>query len=423
MSAGRPLFIRPADWALRAAPRGVLPYYLGTELAAVVLTLLWAGQGATVADWVRFSALAGLGVTQTELSRGTEKVRRYFAGVPHVNMTSVWIFGGALLIPPLLAALLTTVIYGHLWWRVWRPIKNRPAYRVLFSGSTMVLACLVVGPALRSVGIGHSLLNAHADARALAAVLLAILAFTTINSVLIMVGLKLHNPDRAFLPLVGSWADNALELGTLCLGGITAALLATFPVLSPLMLWPVVVLHRCVLMRQLEELATQDSKTGLLTDKEWRNRAATELARAERSHGPFAVLFVDLDNFKRINDTHGHLVGDEVLRQVAGTIRDEVRAYDSVGRFGGDECAVLLPEIPQAAAQAVAERIRAAIARLDITVVFDNHKTVVNGLSASIGVATYPEAGTVDMLIRKADLAMYRAKQNGRNQVVCIADT
>src|SRR6266540_6061866 len=124
MTAARPLVVHPRDWALRAAPRGVLPYYLGTELTAITLAVSWPGPGAITADWVRFAALVLLGVAQAEFSRGTEKIRRYFAGVPHVNMTSVWIYAGALLLPPLLAVLLTTAIYGHLWLRVWRPIKN-----------------------------------------------------------------------------------------------------------------------------------------------------------------------------------------------------------------------------------------------------------------------------------------------------------
>jgi diguanylate cyclase (GGDEF)-like protein len=419
----RPLFVRPADWALRNAPRGVLAYYLVTELAALTFTLLWPGHSPTGSDWARFGTLLVIGVVQTELSRGTEQIRRYFAGVPHVNMTSVWIGAGAFLLPPPLAALLTALIYGHLWLRVWRPITSRPAYRALFSASTMVLACLVVGPVLRAVGVGDTLVGDRHGFVDLVGIVAAILAFTTVNSLLIMVGLKLHGPERSFLALIGSWADNALEIATLCLGGATAALLAAYPTLVPLMVLPVVVLHRCVLMRQLQELATQDSKTGLLTNLEWRNRAAGELVRAERGRTAFAVLIVDLDNFKLVNDTHGHLAGDAVLRAVADAIRGAVRSYDSVGRFGGEEFVVLLPEMPDNAACAIAERIRRAITCLDVSVDLDGHAVEVGGLSASIGVAAYPDAGTaIDRILHAADTAMYRAKANGRNQVVSVTD-
>jgi diguanylate cyclase (GGDEF)-like protein len=421
MAASRPVLVHPRNWAVRAAPRGVLPYYLATELVAAGLTLFWPGPGATGTDWARLATLLVIGVGQAELSGGTEKIRRFFAGVPHVNMTSVWIFAGALILPPVLAATLTSAIYAHLWLRVWRPIKNRPAYRVLFSGSTMVLACVAVRPVLLAFGFGDTLTHAHQDVTALFAVAVAIVAFTTVNSVLIMIGLKLHRPERDLLSLLGSWGDNALELATLCLGGATAALLVSHPVLTPLVLLPVVVLHRCVLVSQLEEMVSQDPKTGLLTDVAWTNRAASELARAERARDEFAVLFIDLDNFKRINDTYGHQVGDQVLQTVARTIRGEVRAYDSVGRFGGDECAVLMPEIPEGAAISIAERIRDAISRLRVPVLIGEHATTVTGLSASIGVATYPEVSTVEMLVRAADKAMYLAKENGRNRVMPTA--
>jgi diguanylate cyclase (GGDEF)-like protein len=181
----------------------------------------------------------------------------------------------------------------------------------------------------------------------------------------------------------------------------------------------VIVLHRGVLLRQLEEMATQDPKTGLLTDVEWKNRAANELARAERDRGAFTILFVDLDKFKRVNDMHGHLVGDDVLRAVAARIRETVREYDSVGRWGGEEYAVLLPHMPPDEGLAVAERIRQAVATLAVPVSVAGHTSVIDGLSVSIGVAAYPTAGTaVELLIAAADRAMYVAKENGRNRVV-----
>src|SRR5690242_11061982 len=101
MAAARPVFVHPRNWAVFTAPRGVLPYYLTTELVAVVLTLSWPGLAATGTDWARLGTLLLIGVGQAELSGGTEKIRRFFAGVPHVNMTSVWIFAGALTLPPL----------------------------------------------------------------------------------------------------------------------------------------------------------------------------------------------------------------------------------------------------------------------------------------------------------------------------------
>jgi diguanylate cyclase (GGDEF)-like protein len=194
----------------------------------------------------------------------------------------------------------------------------------------------------------------------------------------------------------------------------------TEPALAVLMLLPVIVLHRNVLMRQLEEKASQDSKTGLLTAEEWRARVANELIRTQE---PFAVLMVDLDRFKRVNDVYGHMAGDTVLRTVADTVTAQLRAYDSVGRWGGEEFAVLLPQIPEQGAREVAERIRRAVATLAAEITIDDKSKTIRGLSVSIGVACHPEAAsTVDGLVHAADTAMYRAKRAGRDTVVSWAD-
>jgi diguanylate cyclase (GGDEF)-like protein len=128
---------------------------------------------------------------------------------------------------------------------------------------------------------------------------------------------------------------------------------------------------------------------------------------------------IDLDHFKRVNDTHGHLVGDAVLREVADTLCDQVREVDAVGRFGGEEFVVLLPGAALPDALRVAERIRSAIA--DLTVA--EGSAAVSTLSASIGVSVHPVAGAVlDQVLMAADNALYEAKRGGRNRVVSLLD-
>jgi diguanylate cyclase (GGDEF)-like protein len=403
---------------LLTAPKGVVPYYLGAEVLAIVLVAVPSWPPVTSASWQWFGFLAFTGLTQSEVSLRVERIRARFASSPHINMTSVWIFAGALLVPPVLAAALTAVIYGHLWIRAWRTQWNRPAYRAVFSAATMVVSGLTVPPVLALLDV-HAITTTSSGAGTLLGISVAGIAFTITNSVLVMIGLKLHYPERPFLSFVGTWSDNALELSTLCLGGVTALMLSASSVFSLLMLLPVVVLHRCVLMRELEDLVTKDQKTGLLTSTEWRNRATNELTRARQGEDVFGLLMIDLDHFRRINSRHGHLAGDAALKAVADTITAEVRTDDSVGRFGGEEFVVLLPGIREAHSVAVAERIRERVAELEVPAPTTDGSATVTGLSVSIGVATYPEAGVgVERLLVAADRALYRAKNFGRNKVV-----
>ena len=135
------------------------------------------------------------------------------------------------------------------------------------------------------------------------------------------------------------------------------------------------------------------------------------------------MLVLDLDNFKQVNDEHGHLVGDQVLVAVAAAIRDVVRDDDLVGRFGGEEFVVLLPapdgDPGRVGAEAVANRIRRRIEQLRIEVPTSSGEIVVDDLSVSIGGATSPADGTrLADLLKVADAAMYAAKDAGRNRVV-----
>lgn len=414
---------RPAGWAIRDVPHVVLPLYLGVDVVAVVLVVAFPGHAPTSADWPRFLALLVVSCMQAELSLGTEKARRYLADRPHINMTSVWMFGGAVVLPAAMAVALTVITYLHLWFRVWWPIQGRPAYRVVFSAATVVLSCLSVQPVLRLFGAADVLRDDSQGGRVLVAIVVAMLVYTTVNGAPVATAVKLHHPVRPWSKTFGTRADNALELATLSLGGVTAIVLVMQPALVALMLLPVIVLHRNVLMRQLEEKAAQDFKTGLHTAEEWQTRLAAELVRNAKTREPFGVLMVDLDRFKKVNDTYGHMAGDVVLRTVAETIKAQLRAYDSVGRWGGEEFVVLLPQIADPGARDVAERIRIAVGALTVTATVGDATHVITDLSASVGVACFPGAGaTVEGLVQNADAAMYRAKRAGRNTVVSSAE-
>lgn len=164
------------------------------------------------------------------------------------------------------------------------------------------------------------------------------------------------------------------------------------------------------LRAELELLAARDSLTNALTRRSMNDSIEQELQRCKRSQRSMALLLMDLDHFKAINDSHGHQVGDQVLTRFVGNVNKLLRQVDQLGRFGGEEFVALLPETSLQDAQLVAERIRAVAGAQ----VGDSAPAC----TVSIGISTNSlPTDTVDTLLARADAAMYRAKANGRNRV------
>lgn len=166
--------------------------------------------------------------------------------------------------------------------------------------------------------------------------------------------------------------------------------------------------------RDLRHLATHDSLTGLNNRNELNRRMTAELERALRYSHRLSIFMIDIDHFKRINDTYSHQAGDKVLSGLAGVFEKELRRTDMVARFGGEEFVAVLPETECSVAETLAERLRERIARHAVRLNDDQEISV----SVSIGVATYPEhAQSAESLLKAADRAMYAAKRLGRNRV------
>lgn len=410
-----------SQWNLWTQRPSLIAYCLLIETVAVV------GTGASVCterfsgwDLVVFGVLSGCGLLQAELGREVERFR-LGSGTPHINLTSVWSFAGVLVLPSALVTGLVAILYGYLAARSPYRVRRVPAFRVVFNTALVIVTCQATALVLSWTPTPDLDVAVHAGWPGFGSLALATFAYFVIAALITVPGL--NAPNRSLRTLFGGWGDNLLEAATLCLGLLTALAVTMMAGLALCVLPPLLVIHRAVLVKQLEIAATTDEKTGLFNTTGWHALAARELDRAQRTAGSsFGVLMVDLGRFKRINDQHGHLAGDTVLRAVAAAITDAVRDYDSVGRFGGEEFVVLVSDIGPAGVRVVAERVRDAIARLAVEVSANGLKTI-DGLSASIGIATYPEAGSaIDRLVHAADQALYQAKNTGRDKVVSSAD-
>lgn len=167
------------------------------------------------------------------------------------------------------------------------------------------------------------------------------------------------------------------------------------------------------LQADLRRAATYDTLTGILNRRAFLDLAEREVARSRRSGAPYALLVMDIDHFKQVNDTYGHQAGDEVLKAVTATVAGSLRQVDLFGRYGGEEFCILLPDTRRDAARAVAERIRAAISEVEVT-----HDGTAITTTVSIGVVESTKAAGFDTIVAEADIALYRAKASGRNRVV-----
>jgi diguanylate cyclase (GGDEF)-like protein len=410
------------DWRIWALPAPALTYVIAVQVTAVAVTVATAAAGATADQWLLCAILTACGVAHVLLSLGVERIRRLSNHAPFTDLLGAWTFAASLLLPHLPLALLFVGVYGTRWWLIGRFDLTRPAHRSLFNAAALLLTAHTVAVFAAATGL-HERLTAGgalsaADGLALTgAAALSWTADTVFIGAVILLSRRLRQAHEA----LGDGWNNFLVTGEILLGAFVALSATRWPWLALLMVAPVVALHRTVLLHQLQIAAHTDDKTGLLNASTWHHRVAAALAGAKTDKDRrFALFMIDLDHFSEVNNCHGHLAGDAVLRQVATMLASSFRRDDSVSRFGGEEFAVLLPDVDRAEALAVATRIHQRMRELRVT----HRGTVISGLTTSIGVAVYPDVAedSVDGLISAADSALYEAKRAGRDQVVLAGE-
>lgn len=248
---------------------------------------------------------------------------------------------------------------------------------------------------------------------------LAGMAFVTLNHLL--TALVIMWARMVPLSKAGTlaWENIGTDLALMSVGALGALLWMTNAWLVPLTLGPLFLIYRSLLVPSLKEEARTDPKTELANMKHWNQLAEVEVERARRFGRPLSVALADLDLLRDINNKHGHLLGDQMIRRVADAIRAAVREYDVPARFGGDEFAILMPETGLREALAVGERIRGGVEAIELKGP-DGSRVVV---SLSLGVASFPESGgSAAELLAAADRAVYQAKALGRNRVCAFSE-
>jgi diguanylate cyclase (GGDEF)-like protein len=342
------------------------------------------------------------------------------------DVYTVWELPLAILLPPVYC--LVAPIFRFTLTQV--RIRRIPLHRRVFSAAVVGLSNVSASLVFHAiVGQRFGVPPAIGSPAALWLVAVAVAAITlwTVNTSLLFPAIKGADPTVRLRELYLARESVQNDVAELCVAVLVTLGVAVTP-LTILFAFPfVTLLQRSFRHVQLVNASRVDTKTGLLNAGTWEREAATEVARAVRTHTSLAVALIDIDHFKTVNDSFGHLAGDRALRTVARALPIYLREYDLVGRFGGEEFALLLPQSKALDAYRIAERIRTHIGSMPITVSDDADAEPVT-LHISIGVAVLgarwnSSSGTqLTELLAAADGALYQAKRNGRNQVCVVTE-
>jgi diguanylate cyclase (GGDEF)-like protein len=360
-------------------------------------------------------ALTGSALIAVEGARRVERRRRR-GGPLHKDLAPAWMVAAALVLHPAMAIVVALTL--RIWWRI-RAGRCIP-YRWAFSTAVLVLA----------IGLAHAtqaaVLESVGDGRLgrIVAMAAAVAVFFATDALICALAISQIIPGSTREDVLGGLDELYVDVTAASLGCLLAAATLSTPWAAVLAIPIILTAQRSLLLGQLETEAQTDPKTSLARIDWWRRRTEDLLRNARGQNEPLAVLLIDIDHFKQINDGHGHLVGDEALRAIATILRGAIRSKDVIGRFGGEEFVIALPGTSPEDAAVSADRLRSAVAASPLAAmcagVLDDADLDPDTfrLTVSIGVAVFPVDGiALDELLLRADRAMYAAKAAGRDTV------
>jgi diguanylate cyclase (GGDEF)-like protein len=404
-------------WAIWELPGWLRLFVTGVVLVYAVALTAAVGSGPLHQhDLETFGILLGFGVATIELTRRHGEP----AGLIK-DLHGVWFLPAALLLPPLYSLIAPIPLLLLSQFRIRRALVYRRVFTAAAVGLSLGAASVVFHAATHAAAA--SLAGPQAGQFRWAALAAGCGGLrTVVNKILVVTAIKGSEPAASLRQLV--WDREVIynDLAELCLSVVMGFAVGHVALMIVFALPFVILLQRSFRHAQLAGEARIDAKTGLLNAATWQREAHTEVTRAVRTGTPLAVAMIDIDHFKSVNDTYGHLAGDAVLASISAAMRGMLRDYDLVGRFGGEEFTVLLPHTLTSEAREIAERLREKLAMI-ITPVTDGTESVPLRITVSIGIASLQDSRRdLEDLLAAADAALYQAKQSGRNTTRPIPD-
>lgn len=407
------------QWQVWTVPRVLRGYVLGVIVVAVCATGIVALRThARGSDLLLGLALLACGVIAIESTRNVKLAH----GEVVRDLLSVWLLAIAIALPPLFAFLAPIPLTSYKLLR----LRGVVVYRSVFSAATN---CLAYGsasvlfhaiPATEAGALPKS--GGHALTWTACVAACGLLGWF-VNHALLVVAIKLSDPASRVRDLVGSRESITSDLLELSLAVSLTLVVRINPVLMALALPSVVLCKRSIMRAQLVSQARIDAKTGLLNAGTWQREAEAEFFRALRDKAPLALAMVNIDHFSDVNDIAGQLVRDQLIRDIATMLRDQLPGHDLIGRFGSEEFAILLPQTGREEAVRISERLRDHIAGEPIAIESGSQAGFVFRLTVSIGVAVLNESRhALNELIGAADSALGQAKSTGWSKVYLLPD-